>query len=116
MGTGGKDQRQKQGNGSESGSQGTNRGQGWGENGLGREAGLSEKELRQLNKQKEAEERRQRRLAQELENKIAAYEEEISLLEEKMADPQNSTDYQLLAGHGEELVNLMNLLNQAYSS
>ncbi len=116
MGTGGKDQRQKQGNGSESGSQGTNRGQGWGENGLGREAGLSEKELRQLNKQKEAEERRQRRLAQELENKIAAYEEEISLLEEKMADPQNSTDYQLLAGLGEELVNLKNLLDQAYSS
>lgn len=69
---------------------------------------------RQLAKQREAEERRRKRLLAELEEKIAEYEAEISKLEEEMGDPANSLDYQLLAELGEKLAKQKVLLEETY--
>ncbi|MCI8610027.1 MAG: ABC-F family ATP-binding cassette domain-containing protein [Firmicutes bacterium] len=69
---------------------------------------------RRLAKQREAEERRRKRLLAELEEKIAEYEAEISKLEEEMGDPANSLDYQLLAELGEKLAKQKVLLEETY--
>ena len=76
---------------------------------------LSEKELRQLNKQKEAEERRRRRLAQELEERINSCEQDIMNLEEQIADPQNALDYQLLEKLAQELEEKKKELDRVYA-
>lgn len=75
---------------------------------------LSAAEQRQLNKLREAEERRRKRKLEELEQKIADFEEEISQLEAKMADPDNAQDYQLLAQLGEELQAKKDELDEVY--
>lgn len=75
---------------------------------------LSAAEQRQLNKLREAEERRRKRKLEELEQKIADFEEEISQLEAKMADPYNAQDYQLLAQLGEELQAKKDELDEVY--
>lgn len=75
---------------------------------------LSAAEQRQLNKLREAEERRRKRKLEELEQKIADFEEEISQLEAKMADPNNAQDYQLLAQLGEELQAKKDELDEVY--
>ena len=69
---------------------------------------------RQLNKIREAEERRRKRQIEELENKIAELEEEIALLEGKMADPENSMNYQYLAELGETLSMKRESLDDVY--
>ena len=58
---------------------------------------LSAEEQRRLNKQIEAEERRIRRKKEALEAQMADLEAEIEELENKMCDPNNSSDYGLLA-------------------
>lgn len=75
---------------------------------------LSAAEQRQLNKLREAEERRRKRKLEELEQKIADFEEEISQLEAKMADPDNAQDYQLLAQLGEKLQAKKDELDEVY--
>lgn len=75
---------------------------------------LTAAELRQLNKMREAEERRRQRQLAELEGKIAQYEEEIADLESQMTDPSNAADYQLLARLGEEVQEKKILLDEVY--
>lgn len=75
---------------------------------------LSAAEQRQLNKLREAEERRRKRKLEELEQKIADFEEKISQLEAKMADPDNAQDYQLLSQLGEELQAKKDELDEVY--
>ena len=64
---------------------------------------LSAEEQRRLNKQIEAEERRIRRRKEALENQMIELEEEISVLEAKMCDPENSSNYGLLAELGTKI-------------
>ena len=75
---------------------------------------LTAAEQRQLNKMREAEERRRQRKLAELEEKIAQLEEEISDLEGQMADPANAMDYQLLARLGEDVHAKKEELDEAY--
>ena len=75
---------------------------------------LTAAEQRQLNKMREAEERRRQRKLAELEEKIAQLEEEISDLEGQMADPANAMDYQLLARLGENVHAKKEELDGAY--
>ena len=70
---------------------------------------------RQLNKLREAEQRRHRRKLEETENRISQLEAEIAQIEEKMALPENAADYQLLAQLGEEASGKRILLDEAYS-
>ena len=76
---------------------------------------LTEKELRQLNKQREMEERRRKRALEELEIQINSYEQDIMNLEGKMTDPKNALNYQLLADMAEETNRLRALLDEAYT-
>ena len=69
----------------------------------------------QLNKIREAEERRRKRKIEELEMQIASLEDEIAGLEEEMARPENASDYQLLARLGEETASKKTALDQVYS-
>jgi len=78
------------------------------------EGQLTAAEQRQLNKMREAEERRRQRKLAELEEKIAQLEEEISDLEGQMADPENAMDYQLLARLGEEVHHKKEELDEVY--
>ena len=64
---------------------------------------LSAEEQRRLNKQIEAEERRIRRKKEALEAQMADLEAEIEELENKMCDPNNSSDYGLLAELGTKI-------------
>ena len=64
---------------------------------------LSAEEQRRLNKQIEAEERRIRRKKEALEAQMADLEAEIEELENKMCDPNNSSDYSLLAELGTKI-------------
>ncbi|MBR5517143.1 MAG: ABC-F family ATP-binding cassette domain-containing protein, partial [Firmicutes bacterium] len=64
---------------------------------------LSAEEQRRLNKQIEAEERRIRRRKEALENQMIELEEEIAELEAKMCDPENSSNYGLLADLGNKI-------------
>ena len=64
---------------------------------------LSAEEQRRLNKQIEAEERRIRRKKEALEAQMADLEAEIEELETKMCDPDNSSDYGLLAELGTKI-------------
>ena len=75
---------------------------------------LTAAEQRQLNKMREAEERRRQRKLAELEEKIAQLEEEISDLEGQMADPANAMDYQLLARLGEDVHAKKEELDEVY--
>ena len=75
---------------------------------------LTAAEQRQLNKMREAEERRRQRKLAELEEKIAQLEEEISNLEGQMADPANAMDYQLLARLGEDVHAKKEELDEVY--
>ncbi|MGN0719637.1 MAG: ribosomal protection-like ABC-F family protein [Anaerovoracaceae bacterium] len=76
---------------------------------------LDAAQQRQLNKIREAEERRRKRKIEELETQIASLEEEIAGLEEEMARPENASDYQLLARLGEETASKKTALDQVYS-
>ena len=76
---------------------------------------LDAAQQRQLNKIREAEERRRKRKIEELETQIASLEEEIAGLEEEMARPENASDYQLLARLGEETASKKAALDQVYS-
>jgi len=58
---------------------------------------LSAAQLRTLNKQREAEERRKARLVARLEEEIAALEEESADIEAQMCAEENMNDYELLA-------------------
>lgn len=64
---------------------------------------LSAEEQRRLNKQIEAEERRIRRRKEALEAKMAELEDEITMLETQMCDPENSSNYGLLAELGNKI-------------
>ena len=75
---------------------------------------LTAAEQRQLNKMREAEERRRQRKLAELEERIAQLEDEISRLEGQMADPANAMDYQLLARLGEEVHEKKGVLDEVY--
>ena len=76
---------------------------------------LDAAQQRQLNKIREAEERRRKRKIEELEMQIASLEDEIAGLEEEMARPENASDYQLLARLGEETASKKTALDQVYS-
>ena len=67
---------------------------------------LSAEEQRRLNKQIEAEERRMRRRKEALEQRMEELETEIASLEEDMANPENSCDYELLASLGTKIEEL----------
>ncbi|MGN0713631.1 MAG: ABC-F family ATP-binding cassette domain-containing protein, partial [Anaerovoracaceae bacterium] len=75
---------------------------------------LDAAQQRQLNKIREAEERRRKRKIEELELQIASLEEEIAGLEEEMARPENASDYQLLAKLGEETASKKIALDEVY--
>ena len=64
---------------------------------------LSAEEQRRLNKQIEAEERRIRRRKEALENQMIELEDEIADLEKQMCDPDNSSNYGLLADLGTKI-------------
>ena len=76
---------------------------------------LDAAQQRQLNKIREAEERRRKRKIEELETQIASLEEEIAGLEAEMARPENASNYQLLASLGEETASKKTALDQVYS-
>ena len=76
---------------------------------------LDAAQQRQLNKIREAEERRRKRKIEELETQIAELEEEIAGLEAEMARPENASNYQLLASLGEETTSKKAVLDQIYS-
>ena len=76
---------------------------------------LDAAQQRQLNKIREAEERRRKRKIEELEMQIASLEDEIAGLEEEMARPETASDYQLLARLGEETASKKTALDQVYS-
>ena len=80
----------------------------------GEDVQLTAAEQRQLNKMREAEERRRQRKMAELEERIAQLEEEISQMEGQMADPANAMDYQLLARLGEEVHEKKEFLDEVY--
>ncbi|MBR4411327.1 MAG: ABC-F family ATP-binding cassette domain-containing protein, partial [Firmicutes bacterium] len=80
----------------------------------GEDVQLTAAEQRQLNKMREAEERRRQRKMAELEERIAQLEEEISQMEGQMADPANAMDYQLLARLGEEVHEKKGILDEVY--
>ena len=75
---------------------------------------LTAAEQRQLNKMREAEERRRQRKMAEMEERIAQLEDEISQIEGQMADPANAMDYQLLARLGEEVHEKKGILDEVY--
>ena len=64
---------------------------------------LSAEEQRRLNKQIEAEERRIRRRKEALETRMLELEDEIADLEKQMCDPDNSSNYGLLAELGTKI-------------
>ena len=70
---------------------------------------------RQLNKIREAEERRRKRKLEELENQISTLESEIAQMEEEMVRPENAADYQRLARLGEDVSAKKILLDGLYS-
>ncbi len=67
---------------------------------------LSAEEQRKLNKQIEAEQRRIKRRMEVLERQMAEMEDEIASIEGEMADPQNSSNYTLLAQLGTKIEEL----------
>ena len=70
---------------------------------------------RQLNKIREAEERRRKRKLEELEKQISTLESEIAQMEEEMVRPENAADYQRLARLGEDVSAKKILLDGLYS-
>jgi len=76
--------------------------------------GLSEKELRQIAKQKEAEERRRKRQMEALEKNIAKWEEEIEKIHEQVADPENALNYQLLEELSSKSSKLQEQIDEAF--
>ena len=69
---------------------------------------------RRLKKEREAEERRRARLSEKLETEISELENQISELEHNLCNPENMSDYELLARLGAEREETEKRLAEAY--
>ena len=78
------------------------------------ESTLSPEEERRLRKEQEAEERRRARRQEELEQEIDSLEEQIRDTEEKLCDPENMSDVELLQKLGDQLESLKRALEPKY--
>lgn len=75
---------------------------------------LSSEERRRLNKQIEAQQRRDAREKQALEEQLIRFEEEIKDIETKMCSEENISDYELLEQLGKELEELKSRYEEAF--
>ena len=79
-------------------------------------AALDAKTQRQMNKQKEAEERRKRRQIEKLEAEIEEMEGQIAQLETEMADEKNASDFEAMTKLSREHEEVSAKLEEAFEA